>query len=207
MRNVLFIVFFLIGFNSKAQLYQKDLKFHVGMKAGLGPTRLFGDELKKPVAKISFQGGVFFKHKLGQSLHFQSEALASYKGSKFDNGQNRYERISLLYLDFPQYLQIDVSKKKNKHIVFFGPQAGFLVASEVYVNGAFKARYSNLSLKKMDAMGVVGYQFNGYYSGFQVALKYGLVDINKNLYFKDVLPETGTGKTIRNASIDFSFLF
>jgi hypothetical protein len=190
MRNIFFILFLLIGFSSKAQLYQKDEKFHVGMKAGLGPTILFGDELKNAKTKISFQGGVFFKHRLGQSLHFQSEALASYKGGKFDNG-----------------VQIDVSNKTNKHIVFLGPQAGFLLSSEVYVNGAFKAKYRDLNLKKMDAMGVVGYQFNGYYTGFQVAIKYGLVDVNKNLYFKDVLPETGTGKTIRNASIDFSFLF
>jgi hypothetical protein len=207
MRNIFFILFLLIGFSSKAQLYQKDEKFHVGMKAGLGPTILFGDELKNAKTKISFQGGVFFKHRLGQSLHFQSEALASYKGGKFDNGVGSYERVSLLYLDFPQYLQIDVSNKTNKHIVFLGPQAGFLLSSEVYVNGAFKAKYRDLNLKKMDAMGVVGYQFNGYYTGFQVAIKYGLVDVNKNLYFKDVLPETGTGKTIRNASIDFSFLF
>jgi hypothetical protein len=207
MKYGLFIICIMIGFGSKAQLYQKDYKFHLGMKAGLGPTFLLGDELKNSVAKISFQGGIFFKHKLGGSLHIQSEALASYKGSKFNNGVNRYERVSLLYLDFPQYLQIDVSNKKNKHNVFFGPQAGFLVASEVYVNGAFKAKYRDLSLKQMDAMGVVGYQFNGYYTGFQVAFKYGLVDINKNLNFIDVLPETGTGKTIRNAAIDFSFLF
>ena len=207
MKYKFFIICVFMGLSSQAQLYQKDLKFHLGMKAGLGPTFLLGDELQNSVPKISFQGGIFYKHKLGKTLHFQSEALASYKGSKFDNGVNRYERISLLYLDFPQYLQIDVSGRENKHIVFFGPQAGFLVASEVYVNGAFKAKYRDLGLKSMDAMGVIGYQFNCYYTGFQVAFKYGLVDINKNLKFIDVLPETGTGKTIRNASLDFSFLF
>ncbi len=207
MRNWILFITMFYSFASNAQLYHKDEKFHVGMKAGIGPTKLLGDELKKPVAKISFQGGVFFKHRMGKSLHFQTEALASYKGSKFDNGVNRYERISLLYLDLPQYLQIDVSKQENKHIVFFGPQASFLLASEVFVNGAFKARYRDLGVKPMDAMGVIGYQFNGYYTGFQVAFKYGLININDNLKFIDVLPETGTGKTIRNASLDFSFLF
>lgn len=206
--RIILLAFLWLNIESaEAQLYQDKEKNHIGMKAGASFSTLGGDELQNPTPRFSFQGGVFVKQQIHPALHLQFEGLATFRGSKFNNGKNRYERISLFYLDFPAYLYVDVSKRTNKHTVFFGPQSSFLLNSEVYVNGGAKALYRDLNLKPFDLMAVAGYQHNGYYTGFQAALKAGCFDINDGLLFKDVLPETGSGKTIRNLSLEFSFLF
>lgn len=197
----------LCGETLYAQLYQDKEKNHIGMKVGTAFTLLGGEELLNPVPKFSFQGGVFVRQQLHPSLHLQLEGLASFRGSRFNNGVERYQRISLFYLDFPVYLYTDISKRKNEHLLFFGPQTSFLLNSEVYVDTEAKARYRDLALKPYDIMAVAGYQHNGYYTGFQAAVKVGCFDINNGLKFEDVLPETGTGKTIRNLALEFSFLF
>lgn len=207
MKYGLFILVLLMFFQSKAQLYQNKEKYHVGIKAGIGPTTLTGSELKNNRTKVGFQGGFFYRHTLGKNFHFQSELLASYKGARFDNGPGTYQRINLLYADAPQLLMVDVSKKQNKHLVILGPQLSVLLNSEMYVDGAFKAKQRDLGLTATDFFAVAGYQFNGYYNGIQVALRYGLRNINNNLYFKDVEPITGTGKSIKNFGVDISVLF
>lgn len=192
---------------ASAQLYQAKEKNHIGMKVGGSFSMLGGGELQNPTPRFSFQGGVFVRQQIHPSLHLQLEGVATFRGSKFNNGINRYERISLFYIDFPVYLYVDLSKRKNEHLLFFGPQSSFLLNSEVYVNGGAKAMYRDLGLKPFDLIAVAGYQHNGYYTGFQAALKAGLTDINDGLFFKDVLPETGFGKPIQNLSLEVCFLF
>lgn len=209
MKNFLLSVLLLVFVHaeSQAQLYKDKDKYHLGMKVSSSFNMLHGTELENPTVKLNVNGGIFFKHKLGQNLHFQTEALASFKGSKFNNGRNRYQRIHLFYLDVPLYAQVNLQKGKPDHVVFLGPQFSYLLNSEVYVNGGAKALYKDLGLKPVDFAGVLGYQYNGYYTGFQICLKAGLRDINNGLKFIDVLPETGKGGNIYTLGFECGFLF
>ncbi len=209
MRYLLITVCLWLFFHTTcmAQLYKDKDKYHLGMKVSSTFNSLRGTELENPTIKMNVNGGVFFKYKLGQNFHLQTEVLASFKGSKFDNGRNRYERIHLFYLDFPLYAQVNLQKGKANHVAFLGPQVSYLLNSEVYVNGGARSLYKDLGLYPIDFAGVLGYQHNGYYTGFQICLKAGLRNINNGLKFVDVLPETGKGGSIYTVGLECGFLF
>jgi hypothetical protein len=203
--GLLFLTF--VAVSARSQRYPDKDKYTIGIKTGTAFSSLIGKELQNPRVKFGFQGGVYYRQKLRSSLHLLTELNASFRGSNFDNGKTGYNRISLLNLDLPITLMIDVSKKKNEHLIFFGPQLTYLAKSDLYVNPDNVSKYQNLDLKPWDVMAVAGYHYNGYYMGWQIAAKYGLTDINDGIKFIDVSPVTGTGKLIRNVSLELSMFF
>jgi len=206
-KTIWLLLMLFMAFSVKSQRYQDKEKYTIGIKVGTCFSSLIGQELKNPKVKFGFQGGVYYRQRLGTSLHLLTEMNASFRGSNFNNGKTGYSRISLLNLDLPVLLMFDVSAKKNEHLVFMGPQATYIATSDLYVNPDNVSKYKNLDLKPFDVMAVAGYHYNGYYMGWQVAVKYGLLDINDGIMFIDVKPVTGTGKLIRNISLELSMFF
>lgn len=202
---LLFLTF--VALSARSQRYPNKDKYTIGIKTGTCFSSLIGKELQNPKVKFGFQGGVYYRQRLGSSLHLLTELNASFRGSNFNNGTTGYNRISLLNLDLPVELMIDLSKRKNEHLIFLGPQLTYLAKSDLYVNPDNVSKYQNLDLKPFDIMAVVGYHYNGYYMGWQIAAKYGLTDINDGIMFKDVKPVTGTGKLIRNISLELAMFF
>lgn len=213
MKGVKYLILFcfcLAGFNVSAQPYKSGERVKPGMKGGLTLTSMGGTELSDPRPKAGFTIGLYSRIQLGPSLHLLPEINATFRGSNFKATKDeQYNQIHLIYLDFPVCLMVDLKDKSNQHLVFFGPQLSVLLNANVYVRPDIAPKYrdSQAGIKPVDLMGVVGYQYNAYYFGFQVALKYSALDLNNNLFYPDVLQPTGGGGSVRNMALELSFLF
>lgn len=209
MRSILFMCFALMTSSVFAQPFPKSSKYKVGMTAGLNYTWITGTELKNPSPRTSVVLGASFRQKLSTGFHLGAELNASFRGSNFNNGQtDAYHAIKFIYLDLPVNAMINMSGKSEKQYLTFGLEPSYLLKSEIYVKpDNIKARYRDFGFTNFDVAAVVGYHFDFYYFGFRPSIRVGLLDINDDLVMPNVFPETGTGGTIKNMTIDLKLYF
>jgi len=214
-KGLILLMMCLIRFNTlNAQAYQDDEKYRVGLKAGPVISTLKGNELTKSSLNYGFTGGLYFRYKLKGGFHYQTEINSTIRGARFNgNGNNGYNKFTLLYLDATQLLMKDLKKGDHTHCVVLGAQPSVMLQSWVY------SPYFQLSpaargvkLNGGDAFVVFGYQLNKRVIGIQSVIKIGLTNINRGLNMYDVLgnplgpTSSGTG-VIRNISWETSIAF
>lgn len=212
MRKLWLIALFVIGnmVTAAAQHYPDDETFKVGLNAGLNITTVTGSELKNPGPKYGFVVGMYYRQPLKKlrNNHLQVDLRAAFRGSTFSNeGEDHYRKMNLFYLDAPimDYIQIG---NEEKHFIIAGLQYSQLINSLIFLNPRGTNPISEgINLKNYDISALVGYHFNGYYSGWSLVLTSGLIDINNGLNLPTALPVTGTNKPIRNASFSILVYF
>lgn len=204
----------MVAVSTNAQTYLDGDKFRVGMRAGPVMSWLTGDALSKPSPNYGFTAAIYFKHRIGNHLHFQTEVGPSVRGSRFNgNGSNGYNKFTLMYMDAAELLMIDLKKDVHLHTLVLGVQPSALLQSWVY------SPYFQLSpaargvkLNGMDCSAVFGYQLHKKVYGIQSVIKIGLTNINRGLNMYDVLgnplgPATNNSGIIRNISWETSIAF
>jgi hypothetical protein len=177
----------------------------LGIKTSINISTLIGNELKNPRPKFGYTAGAYHIYKPQESWSLYSEITASFRGSKFSNGDTGYSRISLFYLDLavlPRY-----TIKKSKHSISAGPYASYLALSSLYLGVTQKPETSELNFRPYEVGLALFYHQTGKTVGFQLGAKLSLTDSNDGVNFIGAFPASGTGKAIRNLSIEVGLLF
>jgi len=209
------------GLTNMEEIEDFDKK-NIGLRMGISFNTILGTELVNPRPFFSYAGGFYYQKQLlrGRPYWLYTETSLRFAGSNFANYKlsSDYTRITQLYLDVPLLLKINLSGSRRDdkgRNLLIGPQAGHLLKSAIYL-GEYRVpknalvwwkRWENLACAPFDLNAVAAYDISRPRHAFMVTARYGLININRGLYFDDVTPATGKGGTIRNASIDFSFLF
>jgi hypothetical protein len=177
----------------------------LGIKTSINISTIVGDELQNPRPKFGYTAGAYHIYNQKKSWSLYSEIAASFRGSKFSNGDTGYSRISLFYLDLaimPRY-----TIKESMHSFSAGPYASYLTLSSLYLGVTQKPETSELNFRPYEIGLAIFYHQRGKAVGFQVGAKLSLTDSNNGINFKGAFPATGTGGTIRNLSIEVGLLF
>jgi hypothetical protein len=209
------------GLTNMEEIEDFDKK-NIGLRMGVSFNTILGSELVNPRPFFSYAGGFYYQKQLlrGRPYWLYTETSLRFAGSNFANFElsSDYTRITQLYLDVPLLLKINLSGSRRDdkgRNILFGPQVGHLLRSAIYL-GEYRVpknhllwwqRWENLDFAPFDLNAVAAYEISRPRHAFVITARYGLININRGLYFADVTPATGSGGTIRNASLDFSFLF
>ncbi len=238
MKIKLFILLAMLATSLQAQNdpdYEKNTNF--GIKLGISASTMFGGELANPTPLLGYVAAIYYHSKLDKKLiHYQTGLDLRLRGSNFNNvndsqSNRAYTRIGIISVDIPLNLLIkvgDFTKAKTNHIMV-GIQPGFIFRSVVYIgadqmplnSGTYSSTWANLPLKNFELTGILGYQHKQEGFGYQIALKVGLNNLNKNFKLTTsetdpvtkkttiypLLPLTGMGKNIGTASLEFAFIF
>jgi hypothetical protein len=177
----------------------------LGIKTSVNISAIVGDELQNPRPKFGYTAGAYHIYKPQESWSLYSEITASFRGSKFSNGDTGYSRISLFYLDLavmPRY-----TIKKSKHSISAGPYASYLALSSLYLGVTQKPETSELNFRPYEIGLALFYHLKGTAVSFQVGPKLSLTNSNNGVNFIGAFPATGTGGAIRSVSIEIGLLF
>ena len=180
----------------------EDVK--VGIKFGSGVSTLLGKELANPVPSYMLTGGAYFRFKLKPHWFIQPEANITFKGSNFDNGTLQYQRMRMYYIDVPLLLMRGLNIQNTTN-VFVGLQYSRLLNVSLYLKDEPVPENTAPSIKKDDLAATIGTQFQTPFIGFQIAAKYGLIDINNGLLPN--LNPPNTGKNIHHFVVEINLLF
>lgn len=209
------------GLTNMEEIEDFDKK-NIGLRMGVSFNTILGTELVNPRPFFSYAGGFYYQKQLlrGRPYWLYTEASLRFAGSNFANYKlsSDYTRITQLYLDVPLLLKINLSGSRRDdkgRNILLGPQVGHLLRSAIYLGEervpknhlVWWQRWENLDLAPFDLNGVLAYEISRPRHAFMITARYGLININRGLYFDDVTPLTGKGGIIRNASLDFSLLF
>jgi hypothetical protein len=204
MRNILTMI--IIGILSTASAQNTVSENHkLGIKTSVNIATLLGEELQNPRPKFGYTAGAYYIRNQKKTWSIYSELAASFKGSKFANGDTGYSRISLFYLDLavlPRY-----TFKENKHTISAGPYASYLALSSLYLGATPKPESSDLNFRPFDIGIAAFYTIPGTVASFQVGGKLSLIDANGGVNFVGAFPATGTGGLIRSVNFEIGMLF
>ena len=176
----------------------------VGIKFGTGATMMLGEELQNPRLSYMISGGAYLRYRFAKHLSLQPELNISFRGSNFANGNNQYSKIVMYYIDLPVLFMYGFNEKNTSNLL-----AGFqycrLLNSSLYLTNEPTPVSSAPKFKNNDLMAVLGAQFHTPFIGFQLAAKYGLIDLNNGLLPN--LNPTNTGKDIHQFVVELNVLF
>lgn len=179
-------------------------KMKLGVKLGGGAFMMGGEEANNPSPLFGLVGGAYFRYRFNDHWAFQPEVNIAIKGGKFGNKVDEYETIRTYFIDIPILFTYGFNEKNTSNVLM-GLQYGYLLNAVLYRKDALAAEGGTPALNKHDIMLVAGGQFHTPFVGFQLALKYGLLDANKGL-----LPNVGPvnqGKNLRHLAFEFCFIF
>jgi len=205
MRSALILVCFLIFGQLNAQEADRST-YKLGIKTSINISSLLGTEFENARPKFGYTAGVYFEtpdFKKKWSLH--TEALGSFRGSNFANGDTGYSQIALFYVDIAALPQYDFQEGKKS--ISFGPYLSYLGLSSLYIGEKKKAELNNLDLDPFDAGFVTYFTIHGPVASFQVGGKLGLKNVINGINFDSYYPRTGKGGIIRNLSLEIGVLF
>lgn len=199
--------------------YDPEMKRRkLGIRVGFGYTKLNSPQFVNAGSAAGLHGAFYYRKNISKGFHFNPELGASIKGSKFNNGDTGYSRISLFYFDIALLGMINLDNK-NVNSIVVGIQGSRLMRSSLFVGREQFASFLQLPFKPWDFSAVLGYHFNTNFIGFNLSLKYGLYNIagdfanfdknsvNGSMKFKDVKPSLANVTDVKNLSIEFSLYF
>jgi len=205
MRLALILVCFFIFGQLNAQEADRSA-YKLGIKTSINISSILGTEFENPRPKFGYTAGVYFKIPgITKNWSLHTEALGSFRGSNFSNGDTGYSRISLFYVDvaaLPQY-----AFQEGKKSISFGPYFSYLGLSSLYIGEKKKAELNNLDLDTFDGGFASYFTIRGPVASFQVGAKLGLKNVNNGVNFDNYYPRTGKDGIIRNLSLEIGVLF
>ena len=190
----------------QAQIVPKEDKFRVGLRIGMGVTTIKGGELENPTTKRGFVAGAYSRYRFSNWLDFSTGLEASFRGSRFDNGDSGYSQVGLVYTDIPALFMIKTGND-GKFRTVIGYQASALLKSSLFVGPDPVYRKLGLPLRQMDHMAVFGFTLDGVITGLNFYVKYSLRDVNSGINYPEIRPEQGKGKEIRNLAFELGINF
>jgi hypothetical protein len=175
-----------------------------GIKFGTGVSTLLGNELSNPRPSYMISGGAYLRYRFKKHWFVQPEANIAFKGSNFNNGTLQYESLRMYYVDVPVLLMRGLNEQNTSN-VFAGLQYSRVLNASIYLKDEPLPESSSPAIKNDDLAAVAGAQFHTPFVGFQIAVKYGLIDINNGILPN--LNPPNTGKDIHHFVVEFNLLF
>lgn len=208
MKKLLILLLLIAGFSaqSHSQTIPKDEKFRMGLRIGVGITTLRGSALENPTSKRGFVAGAYARYRVNKSIDFSTGVEASFRGSRFNNGDSGYSQIALVYTDFPALFMIKTGRTSNTRLVV-GYQASALLKSSLFVGKTPVYSKLDLPLRQMDHLGVLGVSFDGELTGVNFYFKYGFRNINRGVNYTDVRPKQDKTGDITNMAFEIAINF
>ena len=178
----------------------------LGIKLGGGVTSLVGKEPNNPRPAMYLTGGVYgrFKMKPKSTWLIQFEGDFSYKGSNFANNVGEYGSIKAYYIELPVMLLHGLDAN-NVNTLVGGLQYSRLLNAVIYKVNGNVPESGEFSINKNDLSLIGGAQFHTPFVGFQVLLKYGLLNANTGL--APALIPVNQGKSMHNLTFEVSLIF
>lgn len=176
----------------------------VGVKMGTGAGMMVGQELQNPRPKYVITGGAYLHYRFSKHWSLQPEANVSFRGSNFNNGDNQYASITEYALDLPLLIMCGLTKQNTVN-VFVGGQFSHTLNRAMYLKDAVVPASPTPSMRHENWFAVLGGQFHTPFIGFQVALKYGITDMNTGL--SPTMNPPNTGKDIHQTLLELNILF
>ena len=204
-RRVVLIVILSSALNLCAQETSKPASYKLGIKTAINLSTLLGTELENPTPRFGYTAGAYVYAAINKKWQFQTELLANFKGSNFNNDLEDYTKISTFCLDMPLLLGYKFNDGKN--VVLLGPQASYLSLSSMYIGSNAKAYVNDIGLKPFGIDACAIYQVNGKVVGFQMGAKLGILNMNNGVNFENINPPTGKDGTIQSLSFEIGMLF
>jgi hypothetical protein len=204
MRNVIFIP--LICFVSVVCAQQtNDFPHKVGIKTNISISTLLGSELQAPRPKFGYTAGPYLIFNPEKTWSLYTEAVGSFRGSKFKNGDTGYSRIATFYIDacvLPLY-----NIPKSNKAISLGPYASYLGLSSLFIGAKKKPEINDIGFKNYD-LGVASYyHIKGEIVSFQFGGKLALINANRDVNFVGYYPKTGNGGMIRSICFEVGLAF
>ena len=194
---------------AESQHFPEKERFKVSLNMGFNTSTVLGTELKDATLKPGLLIGVDYRQKLGKSpFQVRTTLQAAYRGSRFSHtSADHYYKLNLVYAELPVDLLFKVGK--TNAFISLGGSANALLQSEFFIRPDFTAEddFNNVGFTTFDYSGRAGVLFDLYYFAWSLNLQFGLRDINNNLFLEDVLPQTGTGGSIRTLGINTKIHF
>lgn len=176
----------------------------LGVKMGTGAGMMIGQELQNPRPKYVITGGAYLHYRFSKHWSIQPEANVSFRGSNFNNGDNQYTSITEYALDVPFLIMYGLTKQNTVNL-FVGGQFSHTLNRSMYLKGAVVPASPTPSMSNQNWFAVLGSQFQTPFIGFQIALKYGITDMNTGL--SPVMNPPNTGKDIHQTLLELNLLF
>lgn len=184
----------------KAEFPQK-----VGIKTNINISTLIGSELQNPRPKFGYTAGPYIIFNPENRWSLYTEAVGSFRGSKFKNGDTGYSRISTFYVDICAQPLYNIPNS-NKAITL-GPYASYLALSSLFIGAKKKPELNDIGFKDYDIGVASYYHIKGNTVSLQIGAKLALISANNNVNFIGYYPKTGNGKTIKSLSFEIGMAF
>lgn len=242
MKKILLIGLLTLGFarlNAQSWTDAEMLEVqNYGLKLGFNVTSMWGGELQNPRPYFGPTAGFFWHTKETKKYFmFQTGFEGSLRGSNFANkskdfpggGNTNYRRIGLITADVPLLINYRIGPKKENRtrVIQAGAIVSTTIRSTVYLgedklpaqhfldSTSHQYKWDNLPLKPIEFQGVIGYQYRGAVSGWQVQLQVGINNLNRvktqNGSIVPLMPyaypATNTGRRISTWNLKVSALF
>jgi hypothetical protein len=219
LKKLLFILISLTGLTARAQEPADSLeddvgkvyvpisneKLKLGIKFGVGAAILVGTEADRPLPVMCFQGGLYLRYRFSTHWAIQPECNVSFRGGNFDNKDGEYGTIRTYFVDNPVLLTWGWDENNSKNVVG-GLQYSWLVNSAIYkVNSNGLPEPEAPRVRNGDLAIVGGTQFHTPFIGFQIFLKYGLLNVNQGLLA--TLNPQDRGGTMHHLSCEINLIF
>jgi hypothetical protein len=179
-------------------------KLKAGVKMGSGVGMMVGQELQNPRPKYIITGGAYLRYLFSKHWSLQPEVNVNFRGSNFNNGDGQYSSITEYALDVPLLIMYGLTKQNTVNILA-GAQYSHTLNRSMYLKDSPVPASPTPSMSNDCWFVILGSQFHTPFIGFQVALKYGLTDLNTGL--SPTLNPPNTGKDIHQTVLELNILF
>jgi hypothetical protein len=203
MRTVLYLILLFGVCTCYAQQVQ-EFPHKVGLKTSINISSMVGTELQNARPKFGYTAGAYILFNPEQKWSIYTEAVGSFRGSKFSNGDSGYSRISSVYIDLAA---LPVYNIDDKQAILIGPYASYLALSSLFIGPKKKPEDLDIGLWDSDAGIAAYYHLKGEIVTVQLGGKYGLLNVNRQVNFIGLKPATGGRGSIHNLSIELGLLF
>ena len=178
--------------------------YKLGIKTSINLSTMLGSELENPRPKYGYTAGAYLIKQNKKNWTYYAEAVASFRGARFNNGDTGYSKIASFYVDaafLPTY------KPNDNSSVSFGPYGSFLGLSSLFVGDQRKSELNDIGIAPFDAGLATYYHIHKKLVIYQFGVKVGILDVNDSVNFEGYFPETGKGGSITNLSFEIGLLF
>jgi hypothetical protein len=195
----------LCFFTSVIAQQKAEFPHKVGIKTNINISTLLGSELQAPRPKFGYTAGPYLIFNPEKPWSLYTEAVGSFRGSKFKNGDTGYSRIATFYIDV-SILPLYSIPNSNK-AVSLGPYASYLGLSSLFIGAKKKPEINDIGFKNYDIGVASYYHIKGETVSLQIGGKLALINANNDVNFVGYYPKTGNGGIIRSLSFEIGMAF
>lgn len=206
MKNILKLFVTVLGISFTSSLYAQTF----GIKGGLNSSNIIFKENDKDLSDnfdplLGFHAGLTAEFPINNLFSFQTGALLSTKGMKFEE-LNRVEdvtsKMNLLYLDIPLHLKANFGSSEDLNIyALAGPYIGIGIVGKIKTEGKSMDDVIKFGSNEEDDLKRLDY---GVSVGAGIELKKITIGATYNLGLANLVTDTNNGEKVNHRVFQIS---